>query len=283
MASTGPGGLDELSRTLRDLRKAAGLSGMRAAGLAGFSQAKISRIEKGVNVPNAADVATLAEVYKTPPATRRHLAALAAEVKAANRRVVLARRANRSKFQAQIGRIESQSEQIREFSPIIIPGLLQTADYMRTIFTSGGTTPADAAGAIAARLERQIVLDEPGRRITIITTEGALGWAAGPASMMIRQLEHIEMVTWKPVVRVGIIPFGVPRTVFPVSNWHLYDERAVVPGILRTQVILLDPDVGPYVEQFAKLEPLAVFDGDARTILARAAGRYRELADPLTT
>jgi transcriptional regulator with XRE-family HTH domain len=279
MAPTGPAGLDELSRTLRDLRKAAGLTGVQAAQQAGdgFSQAKISRIEKGNTVPTPGDVAVLAEIYNAPPNIRRRLEALATDVKAAHRRVVLPRRANRAEFQARIGRIEASSEQIREFSPIIIPGLLQTAEYIRTIFTGSGTTPADDAAAVAARLGRQSVLDEPGRRITILTTEGALGWAAGPPDLMIRQLEHIEVVTRKPAIRVGIIPFGVQRAVFPVSNWTLYDERAVVPGILRTQVILLAPDVSPYVDQFAGLEPLAAYEDDARAILKTVTDRYRKL------
>jgi len=42
-------------------------------------------------------------------------------------------------------------------------------------------------------------------------------------------------------------------------------------------VILNDADVAPYVEQYARLEPMAVFDDDARAILSRTASRYSEL------
>jgi transcriptional regulator with XRE-family HTH domain len=274
MANTGPGGLNELSRTLKQLRQDAGLTGMQAAERTGFSQAKISRIERENNVPNPADVAKLAEAYHAPTEIRQRLIELAEHVKATNRRVVLSR-ANRAEFQKRIADLNRDATEIREFSPVIIPGLLQTAEYMQAVFAAGGTTPADAGGSVRARLEGQNVLDEPGRRITILTTEGALGWAAGPPEMMVRQLEHIELVARKPVVRVGIIPFGTPRPVFPVSNWNLYDESAVVPGILRRQVVLIPPDVSPYVEQFAKLEPLAVFDDEASAILRQVADRYR--------
>lgn len=215
MAGTGPGSLDELSRTLRELRHAAGLSGMQAAERVGFSQAKISRIEKGINVPTAEDVEALAKTYRAATDTRRHLVLLAEDVKAANRRVVLSR--------------------------------------------------------------RQAVLDEPGRRITVLTTEGALGWAAGEPKMMLRQLEHIEVVASKPNVQVGIIPFGVPRAVFPVSNYNVFDERAVVPGILRTQVVLVDSDVPPYVDQYVKLEQHAVFGDAANAILTQTSDRYRSM------
>lgn len=61
-------GGDELAQTLRQLRQAAGLSGEAAGKAAGFSQAKISRMETGATVPTEKD---LAEVL---PGTRRGLA-----------------------------------------------------------------------------------------------------------------------------------------------------------------------------------------------------------------
>lgn len=64
-------GGDELSRTLRQLREAANLSGLAAGKAAGFPQAKVSRIENGVKVPTPKDVATLAEVYGAAAEVRR--------------------------------------------------------------------------------------------------------------------------------------------------------------------------------------------------------------------
>jgi transcriptional regulator with XRE-family HTH domain len=281
MARSSPGGLDELSLTLRQLREDAGLNGLQAADVTGFSNAKISRVERGLNVPTPEDVATFVRAYRAEPDVCERLIGLAEDVKAANRRLVIARRPNRAEFQKRLNGIESASEQLRSFSPIIVPGLLQTAEYIRAIFETGGGTPEEIAQAVAARLGRQAVLDEPGRRITILTTEGALGWAAGPPPLMVRQMEHIAVVSRKDTVRVGIIPFGTPATVFPVSNWDLYDERAAVPGVLRTQLILQDPDVTPYVEQFQLLEPLAVYGTEARAILARVADRYRDMSSRL--
>lgn len=280
MPGSEPGSLHELTRTLLELRKAAGLSGMAAAERAGFSQAKISRIEKGVNLPTPSDVELLSTVYGASPEQRRHLTSLAEDVKASYRRVVLPKRANRAQFQERMRRIEAGSTLLREFSPVAIPGYLQTADYIRAVFMTSGTRPEDADRAVAARLKRQELLMEPGRRVEIITTEGALGWAAGPPDMMIAQLEYVVAMTRSPRVRVGIIPFGTPRAVWPPSNFNLYDERTVVPGILRTQVVLEQPDVAPYVELFAALLTLAVFDDDARRIVTAAIGRYSDMITP---
>ena len=41
--------------------------------------------------------------------------------------------------------------------------------------------------------------------------------------------------------------------------------------------MLLDPDVSPYVEQFAALEPLAVYDDEARALLRTVTDRYHNL------
>lgn len=283
MTRAGPGGLDELSRTLRQLRRATGDPHMTLVEAAerlgkGYSYAKLSRIERGLNVPTAAAVDAIARVYGASNATREHLVQLAEDVKASRRRIVLSRNPRRGEFQARIGRIEASSEQIRTFSPIVIPGLLQTAEYIRAVFNTTGESPEAISAAVSSRLGRQAILDEPGHRITILTTEGALGWAAGPPDLMTRQAEHIaRTIREKPAVRIGIIPFGETAEVFPVSSWDLFDERAVVPGILRNQVILRDADVAPYVEQFEALAPLAAYDDEARAILARVAERYRRL------
>lgn len=282
MTQANPGGLDELSRTLRQLRLAAGYDTLAEAASRvgeGISYAKLRRIDLGESVPTPTDVETIARAYHAPAPVREHLVELAEIVKATRRRVVLSRNPKRAEFQKRIGKIERSSEQIRSFSPIIVPGLLQTSEYIWAVWNTGGGSAEDGAKFVANRLGRQAVLDEPGRRITILTTEGALGWAAGSAALMARQVDHIARVSEeKPAVRIGIIPFGVPAAVFPVSNWDLFDARVVVPGILRTQVILQDADVNPYVEQFGQLEPLALYGSEAREIFSRVADRYRGMA-----
>ena len=281
VAPNSTGGLDELSHTLRQLREAAGVSGgkMRledAAAASGFSVSKINRIERGKTLPTPDDAVKLAETYGANRATRTLVRDLADTVKASSRRVVLSR-ANREGFQQRLRKAAEQSHQIREFSPVIIPGLVQTSEYMWALWATGGGSREAGEKFVAERLGAQAVLENPNKHVTILTTEGALGWAAGTVALMVRQLEHIAVISAKPRVWVGIVPFGTLADVFPVSNWMLYDERAAVPGILRTQLMLNAPEVDPYVEQYHQLLPLAVFDDDARAILARVADRYRGL------
>lgn len=266
-------GRDELSRTLRELRTRAGLSGTKAAKAAGFSQAKISRLENGVNVPTPADVRTLADVYNVHATVRERLEDLAQDVREEFRRVVLHRGA--VDFQRRVGRIEESSECIRTFCPSIVPGLLQTADYARAVFGSGKLAPSDVDAAVQARLARQELLQHDGRRFVLVMTEGALRWCAVSAELMTTQLEHISAASRLPNVRVGVIPAGTPAHVFPLHSWDMYDTRAVIVGTgTATAVLNNRQDIDTYRALFAELEELAVYDGGARDLLARISGDY---------
>lgn len=98
---------DELSATLRSLRKAAGLSGIEAGQAAGLSQPKISRLETGKQVPTEAEVRALCRVYRAPARTRQQLLAIAHDLQEeeVSARVMLHRGAYR--MQERIGRIEA--------------------------------------------------------------------------------------------------------------------------------------------------------------------------------
>jgi hypothetical protein len=201
---------------------------------------------------------------------------LAGEVKAWSRRVY----SNRSNSEAQqrLAKVEQQSALVRTYSPAVIPGLLQTADYARAIFTAHGSKPRTAEkleADIALRMERQKLLGQGEREYVLITTEGVLGWMANSPAVMIEQLEHIARLD-KPGVRIGIIPWGTRATVFPLHTWDIYDNRAVAFGtVASTALITHYRDVAAYDGIFRQLERMTAFGDDARVILHNAADRYR--------
>lgn len=280
MSDRTTGGRDELSKRLRALRKAAGLSGMEAARLANTTQSKVSRVENGRIVAPPEFVDQLCRLYKASAAERRELVAMARDVKGGTRRLVLSR--DSAGIQARIGRIERQSTLVRCFTPSGIPGELQTEAYVRAVFYGSARRNFDGAEAgIAQRLLNQAILDDEhsSRRFVLLMTEGALGWALLPPSEMAAQINHIAAATRRRNVRVGIIPWGRQSAVLPLHSWYLFDARFVVAGAIHGAADLDDPaDVAAYVRLTDELEQLAVFDGEARAILARVADRYRELA-----
>jgi transcriptional regulator with XRE-family HTH domain len=272
-------GTDALSRGLARLRDNAGLSGAQAAQRAGagFSQSKISRWEAGKLIPNPDDVDHYAQALGAPAAERRRLVAHARDLHdqhkvAAPARITLRRAAS---YQQRVGRIEADSTHIATFHPLLIPGLLQTAEYMRALFGSRLTGNA-LDQAVTARLNRQTLLDDTSRTFTMILTHGALGWRGGSPDTMAAQTEHIITHSRRPNLHIGIIPWGTQATAFPVDGFNIYDERLVIVGTTTATAHITDPrDIAQYTTLLAELTTMATFGDPARTILTEIATTYR--------
>ncbi|MGH3785694.1 MAG: Scr1 family TA system antitoxin-like transcriptional regulator [Pseudonocardiaceae bacterium] len=81
---------------------------------------------------------------------------------------------------------------VRTFSPIGIPGLLQTVDYVRALFTTGGeVTAADEAGAQQRVANQSVLTEDADRMFVTLMPEGSLGWTLLPPSDMTDQIDHI--------------------------------------------------------------------------------------------
>lgn len=268
---------EKLSRLLRDLRSRAELGGREAARRAGFSQSKLSKIETGQLLPSFEDVKALCRALGAASREREAaldvLKTLLDEVESA--RVILSRGAYRK--QQEIQRIEEESRLMRSFDMGAVIGLLQTADYMRTIF-SRRLSVADREAAVSARQRRTEVLDDLDREFVFVMSEGALRWRAGSAATMVEQIGHVAELALRPNVRVGVIAWTTQVHVFPGHEFHIYDDRMVIVGIETATATIRDPrDVAVYVELFAELEGLADFGDAAQKTLERIASDYRSL------
>ncbi|HET9257944.1 MAG TPA: helix-turn-helix transcriptional regulator [Pseudonocardiaceae bacterium] len=271
-------GSDALSRRLRELRGAAGLRQVDAASRAGISQSLIAKFENGRQIPRPDQAEALCRAYHASARDRRELVQLAEDLREGTRRVVV-HRPRHAAIQKQIKRIVESSALVRTFSPSGIPGLLQTPDYIRALFTTGGeVTPADEDGA-EQRIANQAALltDDSDRRFTMVMPEGSLGWSLLPPERMADQIEHISTMGSRRNMSIGIIPWGRVSPVLPLHSWEMYDERAVITGgMTGTTLLTTRADVDAYLELFTALERLAVYGEQAREILAWVADRYRQ-------
>jgi transcriptional regulator with XRE-family HTH domain len=273
-------GQDWLSATLRDLRKAAGLSGRQAAEHLGTSQRRISHIETGRFVPRADEILALCSLYRASAGTRRQLLQVVGDLRTEPResraRVIMSRGAWR--MQQRIARVEAASARLRAFHCAIVPGLVQTPAYARAVFADGGDiTGEDLERCVAERIARQSILDS-GRDITLLMTEGALRWQAVGPAVMTEQLDHVAEVSQRPGVRIGIIPWTTPVDVFPLHGFSIYDSRAIIIGTRVATAFLTDPqDVAEHEKLWGELEALATWDADARDHIGRIATDFRSL------
>jgi transcriptional regulator with XRE-family HTH domain len=158
---------DELASALREARKAAGLTGERLAARCGISQSKISKIETGNMLPSVTDVE---RILTALGAGQNRTADLKAMVRLANTEFQSVRASLRRGLhqkQRELAALESDSQHIRFFLPLMITGLLQTPEYAGA---SLANFPSDHPQAIAKRLDRQAALYNPARRFTFILT-----------------------------------------------------------------------------------------------------------------
>ena len=269
----------QLARQLRALRQAAGLGGIEAGRRAGISQSKISKLERGLLLPQVADVEALCRVYGAAPEDREELLGLVASLRSdavEPARVILARGAYR--LQQRIGQLEASVSLLRSFQPCMVIGLLQTEAYARVVFSST-LTGQDLERAVAARRKRQAVLHDERKQLVLVMSEGALRWQAGSPAIMIEQLQAIAEATRLPTVRVGVVPYSTPMPVFPRHGWHIYDSDAVIVGTETGTATITDPDdVADYERLFGVIEERAAFGDAACGVLERVADDYRRLS-----
>ena len=277
----GPSDRARLAEALRAARHEKTLTGVEAGKRAGISQSKISKIERGFLLPSTDDVTALCEIYDLNQDQREALLALVAGLREeASAKVILSR--NVAEMQRRIEQLERSATRILSFQPTMVIGLLQTPAYQRLVFAtpdSHAPPHEEIDEAVAARIQRQTVLDDTSKRFTLIMTEGALRWQAGSAAVMSEQIEAITAATTRPNVRLGLIPWTTPVHLFPRHGFHIYDDDAVIAATeTATATLTGAADVAAYRELFAALQTAAAFDDEVRAHLERIGSDYRTLS-----
>ncbi|GAT65063.1 XRE family transcriptional regulator [Planomonospora sphaerica] len=111
--------------------------------------------------------------------------------------------------------IEQAAESLRTWEPLIVPGLLQTADYARVLFAGEPRSSAESVEKdVAARLERQRILErEDPPMLWAVVDEGVLHRRIGDEAVMAAQLDHLLETARLPHVTVQVLPFDAGSTV----------------------------------------------------------------------
>lgn len=266
-----------LSQQLRELRKRADLTGAEVARRADLSQAKVSRVETGTYLPTPEQVETLCRIYKAPAEQRRALVRQIRDIREATSSARVTLQRGGWQMQQRIGQLESASSLLRGYSPDTVIGLAQTEPYIRAMlspFLDGD----DLDRTVSARLERQAVLDT-NREFRLLMSEGALRWNLGGPEVMLDQLDHLDALSRRANVQLGLIPWTTRTDLPGVHAFHLYDRTAVVVGTMtRTAIIPDSSDISDYLSWFERLEGCASYGEDTRTVLKRLSEDYRTLA-----
>ncbi|GAB2474387.1 helix-turn-helix transcriptional regulator [Promicromonospora xylanilytica] len=263
---------NDLGARLRDLRRAAGLTGQQLAGSLSWAQPKISKIETGRQTPSDDDVRS----WCRATGSERMAEALLADLhtlQTRHREWQRVMRAGLAAEQSAMGRQEQDTRIFRAFQPTIVPGLLQTPDYARGIIERVSRTTGqrmDVDEVVAARMQRQNILYDTSKKFRLVLTEAALlNYVCSPSAMP-GQIDRLINLAMLPNVRLGIIPFDKSYVIVPTHAFWVYDDQLVLVETVSAQLNLAQPqEIEQYTKVFETMALTAVYDDKARVALTR--------------
>jgi transcriptional regulator with XRE-family HTH domain len=120
---------------------------------------------------------------------------------------------------------ESAASVVRNFEPLVVPGLLQTEEYAREVLGQfRGPDKRIVDRLVDLRLERQEILDrEKPPSLHVIMDEAVLSRAVGGVDVMRRQLRHIKVMAARPNVTVRVLPFSAGLYSRPYVPYVLFE------------------------------------------------------------
>ncbi|MFJ9365093.1 helix-turn-helix transcriptional regulator [Nocardia sp. NPDC101769] len=129
--------------------------------------------------------------------------------------------------------LEAGAQNIRSFENIVIPGLLQTEEYIRVLMKSRVTTyrPTEVEQRVGARLRRQRRLEGPDPlELSVVMGQAALMYKVGDDDIRSRQLQHlISMAERHPdTLDIRVIPYEAGSAIASLNSatFHLLDFKS---------------------------------------------------------
>ncbi|MFM9456901.1 helix-turn-helix domain-containing protein [Streptomyces europaeiscabiei] len=111
---------------------------------------------------------------------------------------------------AEAAEAETEATEIREYAPLLIPGLLQAPAYTRAICRAYRPTAPQKVidELVTARMERARILDDPTEPLLwAVLDEAALRRVTGGRQVMAEALRHIIGLVRRSRVVVQVLPF----------------------------------------------------------------------------
>jgi transcriptional regulator with XRE-family HTH domain len=105
--------------------------------------------------------------------------------------------------------VEQDAQSLRIWSPTLIPGLLQPADYARALLMAEQSDTSEAAidALVNARLDRQTVLDRADPPdVTVVLDEAVLHRLIGSPQIMHDALVYVADIAARSCVVVQVVP-----------------------------------------------------------------------------
>jgi transcriptional regulator with XRE-family HTH domain len=272
-----------LGGLLRQLRKAAGLSGPVLAGRLGVSQSHLSRVELGEAVATAELVDRWTRETGAGQADRQAATDLAEAVAG---EIVTWREAVASglvKLQRDAIDAEAASATMSVYVPALIPGLLQTVEYATHLVAGDHPDRDDVAEAVAVRMQRQVILYSRTKTLRWVIGEAGLRWRVGPPEVMAAQLDRLAALTVEPHLDLRVLPFEQTAPVWHDHGFTILSDRTdgepdlVHLELLTGLVNITDTkEVARYRTAYERLADLARRGAEAVPLIHQVRAKFSE-------
>jgi transcriptional regulator with XRE-family HTH domain len=256
-----------LRTELRRARLDAGLTQEQVAAAMDWSLSKLIRIENGSVGISLNDLKAILAHYKITEDGR--VAELIALSRGARERSWWSSYRDIPPRLVQLIEYESASFIIRNFQPMVIPGLLQTEEYATAMIRnySPKATEQEVKTGIEVRIKRQQLLQQPEMPLMFfIMDEGAVRRVVGGREAMRRQIERLLDESAKPNVTIEVIPFSAGAHPGMAGSFMLFefpdaddDDALYLEGPTDVRMNRDDPEeISSFREQFEVLRELSL-------------------------
>jgi transcriptional regulator with XRE-family HTH domain len=268
-----------LAADLMRHREASGLSREEVARQLEWSTSTIFRIETGRSRPQPGNVRALLDLYGVTGPARDGLIQLARDARQPgwwhSFRDVLP-----NPYEVYIG-LEAGASSIRNFEPVVIPGLIQTEDYARAMFRNGPREldRDEVERRVEVRMARQQILVRADRpRLWCVIDEAAIRRVVGGAEVMRGQLRHLADCAEQGKTTIQVVPFdagahaGTTGPFVILEFLEPTDPAVVYVETLAGDIYLEErTDVDRYTLAFDRLLAAALHPDDSVRLIEQAA------------
>jgi transcriptional regulator with XRE-family HTH domain len=232
-------GLRTFADELRAQREAAGLTQEQLAKLMNYSISVIAKLETCRTAPSPQHAERADEALTTPGTFARLRKAMVNGAFEAWVRALLD--------------LESRAAVLRNWQPLVVPGLLQTEAYARAMIRAGrlGDSDAEIEQLVAARMDRQQIWlrqAPPPPMLFAVIGEAVLRQRVGDGPVMREQLARLAESAEHPRITVQVMPFAAPAHPgmlgpFLVASFDEGPDATYLDNALNGQITERRPEV----------------------------------------
>lgn len=238
---------------LRQIREDAGKTALAAGLHIEVSKATLLRLEDGIPTKIAtSQLKDLLAFYEATTAVRADALTLWEEVR------------EQSKAQQQQGnskgfwrpyadqyeahfphylRLESAADRVTTHQLVMVPGLLQTPDYRRSVIRidEPDLSAVDLERRIELTARRQARLDQPNFQLTVLLSEAVLRHQPAPPEVMAAQLSWLATSGERENFSIRVVPFRVgPHQGLTVQSFTLLEFPPLDRGLVEPPVVYVE-------------------------------------------